>query len=30
EREKFALRKHLPDTVEELRKFNVRRKLKLD
>ncbi|CAF0758645.1 unnamed protein product [Rotaria sordida] len=28
EREKFALRKHLPDTVEELRKFNARRKLK--
>ena len=29
EREKFALRKHLPDTVEELRKFNARRKLKV-
>ncbi|CAF4725225.1 unnamed protein product, partial [Rotaria magnacalcarata] len=28
EREKFALRKHLPETVEELRKFNARRKLK--
>lgn len=29
EREKFALRKHLHDTVEELRKFNARRKLKV-
>ncbi|CAF1221675.1 unnamed protein product [Adineta ricciae] len=28
EREKFAVRKHIPDTVEELRKFNARRKLK--
>lgn len=28
EREKFALRKHLPETVDELRKFNARRKLK--
>ncbi|CAF1290443.1 unnamed protein product [Adineta steineri] len=28
EREKFAVRKHLPDTVDELRKFNARRKLK--
>jgi len=29
EREKFALRKHLPETVDELRKFNARRKLKV-
>ncbi|CAF1197066.1 unnamed protein product [Didymodactylos carnosus] len=28
EREKFAARKHLADTVDELRKFNARRKLK--
>ncbi|CAF0740958.1 unnamed protein product [Didymodactylos carnosus] len=28
EREKFASRKHLADTVDELRKFNARRKLK--
>ena len=28
ERERFASKTHLPDTVEELRKFNARRKLK--
>ena len=28
ERERFASKSHLPDTVEELRKFNARRKLK--
>ncbi len=30
EREKCAFRKHLPETVEELRKFNARRKLKVN
>jgi calcium/calmodulin-dependent serine protein kinase len=28
EREKYAPRKHLQDTVDELRKFNLRRRLK--
>ena len=28
DRERFALKNHLPETIEEIRKFNTKRKLK--